>query len=143
MKRSSPEYPDHLTDVPAILSDSDILTIIQTKDVNWQYVKTIKSLTNLNDDVLSDWLNISVRTFRTYRQPKNKFKESLKEHILLLLSLFNHGILIFGTPKEFDQWLKTKNFFLDNKSPDTFLFTVTGIRFVDDRLTAMEYGDNV
>ncbi|MEZ4822026.1 MAG: antitoxin Xre/MbcA/ParS toxin-binding domain-containing protein [Ignavibacteria bacterium] len=29
------------------------------------------------------------------------------------------------------------------KSPITFLNTITGIRFVNDRLTAMEYGDNV
>jgi uncharacterized protein (DUF2384 family) len=143
MKQAGKEYTNSYAEVPAILSDSDILTILQTRDVNWQYVKTIKSLTNINDDVLSEWLNISVKTFRTYRQPKNKFKESLKEHIILLLSLFNHGIAVFGTHIEFDLWLKTSNFYLDNRRPDTFLNTVSGIRFVDDRLTAMEFGDNV
>ncbi|WP_245826382.1 MbcA/ParS/Xre antitoxin family protein [Spirosoma rigui] len=44
---------------------------------------------------------------------------------------------------EFDQWLNRKNFFFDNKSPNSFLNTVTGVRFVDDRLTALEHGDNV
>ena len=29
------------------------------------------------------------------------------------------------------------------EAPNSFLNTVTGVKFVDDRLTAMEYGDNV
>jgi uncharacterized protein (DUF2384 family) len=70
-------------------------------------------------------------------------KENLKEHIILLLSLIKHGTQVFGSKDGFDQWLTTGNFFLDSKTPVTFLNTVTGIRFIDERLTAMEYGDNV
>ncbi|MCX6250638.1 MAG: MbcA/ParS/Xre antitoxin family protein [Bacteroidetes bacterium] len=132
-----------LNEVPGKISDSEILTFLQTKDINWEYVKTIKELTDLNDDVISDWLNVSVRTFRSYKQPKNKFKENVKEQILLLLSLIHHGIQVFGSQKEFNLWLNTANFFFDNVNPISYLNTVTGIRFVDDRLTAMEYGDNV
>jgi uncharacterized protein (DUF2384 family) len=53
-----------------------------------------------------------------------------------------HGIEVFGTKEKFEQWLNTENFFFDKKSPVSFLNTVTGIRFVNDRLTAIEYGDN-
>ena len=66
----------------------------------------------------------------------------MKEHILLLLSLIKQGIQVFGTTQEFEQWLNTKNFYFDSKNPIVYLNTVTGIRFVGDRLTAMEYGDN-
>lgn len=66
----------------------------------------------------------------------------MKENILLILSLVIHGIEVFGTKEKFEQWLDTKNFYFDNKSPVSFLNTVTGIRFVNDRLTAIEYGDN-
>lgn len=130
-------------EVPGKISDSEILIFLQTKDINWKYVKTFKKLTDFNDEAISDWLNISVRTFRSYRRPENKFKENVKERILLLMSLIKHGIQVFGSHKEFDKWLNTANFYLDNKNPKSYLNTVTGIRFVDDRLTAMEYGDNV
>jgi uncharacterized protein (DUF2384 family) len=56
--------------------------------------------------------------------------------------------------KEFESWLNQENFYFDNKSPVSFLNTITGspvsflntitgIKFIDDRLTAMQYGDNV
>jgi len=142
-KKSTAEDPSVLYGVPGQLSDSDILTFLHTKDVNWKYINMIKEFTGFNDDVISEWLNISVRTFRTYRQPDIKFKENIKEHILLLLSLFKHGIKVFGSSNEFDKWLIAGNFYFDSKSPNFYLNTVSGIRFVDDRLSAMEYGDNV
>lgn len=129
--------------VPYSISDTEVLTFLQTKDINWQYVNAIKRLTDFNDEALSDWLNISVKTFRSYKQSENKFKENIKEHILLLLTLIKHGIRVFGTAKQFNHWLNAGNFYLDGKSPINFLNTVTGIRFINDRLTAMEYGDNV
>jgi uncharacterized protein (DUF2384 family) len=54
-----------------------------------------------------------------------------------------HGIHVFGTAAAFEEWLNKGNFYFDNKLPVSFLNTITGIKFIDDRLTAMEYGDNV
>jgi uncharacterized protein (DUF2384 family) len=106
-------------------------------------VNAFKNLTDFNDSIISDWLNLSVKTFREYRKPKTVFKENVKEHVLLLLALFKHGIQVFGTSASFELWLNTKNFHFNNEKPEQFLNTVTGIRFLDDRLTAMEFGDNV
>lgn len=143
MRRAAPAENLILRDVPGHINDSDILYFLYTKDVNWQHVNAIKTLTDFTDDIISDWLNVSVKTFREYKKPENTFKENVKEQVLLLLSLIKHGIEVFGSIKEFDQWLNRKNFYFDNKSPNSFLNTVTGVRFVDDRLTAMEHGDNV
>ena len=132
-----------LEEIPGQINESEILYYLQKKDINWLYVDAIKKLTDFNDDRLSDWLNMSVKTFREYRKPQSVFKENVKEHVLLLLALFKHGISVFGSPSNLDQWLHTPNFFFDNQKPETLLHTVTGIRFVDDRLTAMEFGDNV
>ena len=137
------KYTRVLKSVPDRISDSEILNLLQTNDINWEYIDTIKEMTDLNDEVISVWLNISVRSFRSYRQSNSRLKENLKEHVIVLLSLIKHGIQVFGTKDGFDQWLTTGNFFLDGKTPVAFLNTVTGIRFIDDRLTAMEYGDNV
>ena len=70
-------------------------------------------------------------------------KPYLQEHVFALLSLFTHGIDIFGTSDQFDEWLQKPNHFFDNDSPIDFLNTISGIKYTDDRLTAMEYGDNV
>ncbi len=143
MKRVASSENLLLTDVPGHINDSEILSFLYSREVNWQHVNAIKTLTDFNDTIISDWLNVSVKTFREYKKPPTTFKENVKEQVLLLLALIKHGIAVFGSVKEFDQWLNGSNFYFDNKSPNAYLNTVTGLRFVDDRLTAMEYGDNV
>lgn len=141
------EYGSFLSEIPSRVGDEELLTILRTKNINWQYINAIRNLTGMSDEVLSTWLNVTVRTLRSYRKHKSGttelLKDHFKEHVLLLLSLMKHGISVFGSRDKFDAWLGTENFFFDNKSPSSFLTTITGIRFVDDRLTAMEFGDNV
>lgn len=127
--------------IPERISDSEVLTILKTK--NWKYVNMVKEYTNLGDELLSDWLNVSVKTFRNYRKQDSELKENYKEQSVLLISLFKHGIYLFGNHDNFYEWLTTDNLYLDGEQPINFLKTITGIRFIDDRLTAMEYGDNV
>lgn len=132
-----------LESVPRNINDSEILHLLHTTDINWRYVNAIKNYTDFNDDVLSEWLNVSVKTFREYKKPNSVFKENVKEQVLLLLSLIRHGVEVFGSIKEFDSWLNRENFYFDNRTPLSFMNTVTGIKFIDERLTAMEFGDNV
>lgn len=132
-----------LDKVPDHINDGEILHLLYSTDITWKHVNTLKILTDFNDVVLSDWLNISVKTFREYKKPQSTVKENVKEQVLLLLSLIKHGTTIFGSVKAFEAWLNQENFYFDQKSPVFFLNTITGIKFVDDRLTAMQYGDNV
>lgn len=143
MRRATAPETYILSDVPGHINDSEILAFLYSKEITWQHVNAIKTLTDFNDDIISDWLNVSVKTFREYKKPENTFKGNVKEQVLLILSLIKHGIHVFGTAKEFDKWLNQANFYFDNKTPNSFLNTVTGIKFVDDRLTALEFGDNV
>src|ERR1051326_1562732 len=80
-----------LEEVPGQINDSEILSFLHTKEIHWQNATAIKQLTGCNDDLISEWLNLSVRTFREYRKPKSSFKENVKEHVLLLLALIKHG----------------------------------------------------
>lgn len=129
--------------LPKRLNDADILMFLQGEKVNWEHVRTLKEISSFNDDIISNWLNVSVKTFRLYKKPEQEINVNIKEHVLLLLSLMQHGKNVFGTTVAFEQWLTTANFTFEDKAPIDFLKTITGIRFVDDRLTAMEYGDNV
>ena len=104
----------------------------------------LDSIIGLNDSVLSDWLNITPRTYRNYKQNTDVvLKGNVKEHIVLLLSLYKHGVEVFGNTPDFEHWLTEKNRLLDNEAPYSFLTTVSGIKFIDNRLTALEYGENV
>ncbi|MCH6199951.1 MbcA/ParS/Xre antitoxin family protein [Aquiflexum sp. LQ15W] len=129
--------------VPAIGNDIDILFFIKNEEVDLQYLNYLKEITSFSDEVIAHWLDVSVKTLRNYRKSESDLKESLKEHLVLLLSLYQHGTDVFGNAENFDKWLDTKNYFFDNQAPKDYLSTSSGIRFTDDRLTAMEYGDNV
>lgn len=133
-----------LAKIPQRISHADVLSLIQHNEVTPHYIQAIKGLTNLSDDIISDLLNISVKTFRSYKQPevKVKLKEDIQEHTVMLLALMKHGIDVFGDKEKFDRWLQTGNPFFGNKKPVQYLNTISGIRFTDDRLTGMEYGDN-
>ena len=70
-------------------------------------------------------------------------RENINDQLLLLNSLYRHGNNVFSDEVRFNKWLNTENFFFDGACPASMLNTISGIRFVDDRLSAMEYGDNV
>lgn len=141
MTRSSHTYTI-LEEVPEV-HDSDILTFLNNKQITWKHLGAIKRLTASSDDEISGWLNLSARTLREYKKAGSVLKGNIKEHVLILLAFVKHGVAVFGTTKALDQWLKTENFYFDNRRPEYYLNTITGIKFLDDRLTAMEYGDNV
>ncbi len=103
MESYNSKYKRVLDCIPIRISDSQILNLLQTNEINWKYIDTIKEMTDLNDEVISVWLNISVRSFRSYRQSNSRLKENLKEHVIVLLSLIKHGIQVFGTKDGFDQ----------------------------------------
>lgn len=133
-----------LDEIPGRISDIEVLNLLKTKNINWNYVTIIKDYTSLKDDLISDWLNISVKTFRNYKSNRDiVLKENTQEHLVLLLSLFKHGIEVFSSKEDFYTWLNTENFFLDNDIPINYLKTISGIRLVEDRLTGIEYGDNI
>ena len=137
------QYDSILKTIPNSVSDSAVLTLLHNKGINWKHVQALKETSLFNDDTISHWLNINVKTFRSYKKPEGEININIKEHVVLLLSLMQHGKSIFKSTKNFKEWLEKTNFFFDGKAPIDFLQTITGIRFIDDRLTAMEYGDNI
>jgi len=133
-----------LSEIPESISEVEVLYILKTKKIDWNYIAIIKEYTNLNDDLISEWLNISVKTFRNYKSNKEiVLKQNTQEHLLMLISLFKHGIDVFDSKEDFHRWLTEDNFFLDNEPPINYLKTISGIRLVEDRLIGIEYGDNI
>lgn len=134
---------ESIKDIPEIGDFTKIFFYVNNHNINSRYLNILKELTNLKDDIISNWLNINTRTFRNYKKSDIVLKDNTKEHIVLLISLYKHGIEVFDSIENFDKWLITENFLLGKKAPMDFLDTVSGLKFIDDKLTAIEYGDNV
>lgn len=143
MKSSELIWDNVIQDIPQQVSDTDIFVQLYKRNIDWKYAQALKESYEFNDAELANMLNISVKTFRSYKKPGYTLDQNVKEPILLLLSLSLHGKKTFGSTKNFGVWLRAENFYFDGKAPFEFLNTISGIRFIDDRLTAMEYGDNV
>ena len=129
--------------IPAHINTNELLNLINSRAITSKSLLVLKSLTNFRDEVIANWLNINVKTFRSYKSVDIPIKEDLQEHTILLIALMKHGMDVFGNQENFSRWLETENFYLGKKKPMGYLNTISGIQFIDSRLTAMEYGDNV
>ncbi|MCB0819613.1 MAG: DUF2384 domain-containing protein [Bacteroidetes bacterium] len=132
-----------LANIPAVSSHMDIFYFVKKEKIDEHFVNYLKAESSFSDDEISDWLNISVKTLRSYRSPGTSLKENLKEHLILILSLYEHGKEVFESAENFDKWLAAPNYYFDNQPPKEFLSTTSGIKFIDDQLSSIEYGDNV
>lgn len=134
-------YP--IKEIPSVVSEPDVLYAVRQNKITSNDIDSLKRLSGLKDELLSTSLNLNIKTFRSYKLKPIPIKPYLQEHVFTLLALFKHGIALFGTSEKFGEWLQKDNYYFDNDMPINFLNTISGIRYTDDRLTAMEYGDNV
>ncbi|HYW94524.1 MAG TPA: antitoxin Xre/MbcA/ParS toxin-binding domain-containing protein [Bacteroidales bacterium] len=132
-----------IENIPDRLSDAEIVYQLNSKNIDNAYLTLFKKYSSLKDDVIADFFDMNVKTFRSYKTMGMPLKENVKERLILLLSLFKHGKRVFGSVRAFKEWLYSENFFFDGNAPVSLLGSVSGIRIVDSRLIAMEYGDNV
>jgi uncharacterized protein (DUF2384 family) len=137
-----------LETIPSNVDEHKILNLmhsgIMEKREGKKYLLSIKYCTHANDKEISKWLGLSERTYGNYKKARSiSLKPQLQEQILMILTLFKHGKEVFGSFEGFKLWLESENFFFNKKRPIDYLTTSSGLKFVDDRLTAMEYGDNV
>lgn len=132
-----------IKDIHPSVSEPDVLSAVRQNKITSNHIDSLKRLSGLKDDLLSASLNLNIKTFRSYKLKSMPMKPYLQEHVFTLLALFKHGIEFFGTSDKFGEWLQKENYFFDNDMPINFLNTISGIRYTDDRLIAMEYGDNV
>lgn len=129
--------------IPGDLDPSWVVNYLNTDQFTSGHVRVLRDKAKTSDKVLSSLLNLAPKTFVSYTKDISKIKIDTKEHVLLLISLFKRGSKVFGSEDNFSRWLDSNNVFLDNKKPLSFLNTTSGIRIINDRLVAIEYGDNI
>ncbi|UGU14204.1 MbcA/ParS/Xre antitoxin family protein [Sinomicrobium kalidii] len=129
--------------IPSEIGAAWMVMYLSEQQFSPLHIKILKSKINVSDEVLSKILNIAPKTFMNYRKDVSNVRMDVKEHVVMLLSLAKHGVEVFGSSADFNSWLEMPNVFLAHKKPLDFLNTINGIRLIGDRLTALEYGDNV
>jgi uncharacterized protein (DUF2384 family) len=129
--------------IPTTANPSWVIGYLGDEKFSTNHILALKKVSKANNSVLSEILGITPKTFNAYSKDVSKIKIDTKEHIILLLSLMKKGKEVFADQQEFNEWLHSPNVFFDSKEPIQFLNTISGIKFIDSRLTAMEYGDNV
>jgi len=132
-----------LKSIPEQFHAEQVLQMINSGTVDSNYLMLLKSISAFSDVALAEYLHLNVKTYRTYRDSQDTLRRDLQEHVIMLLSLMKHGISVFGNSETFSVWLETPNFFFDEQPPRYYLDTISGIKLIDDRLTSMEYGDNI
>ena len=134
---------DILKSIPARIDSNKTLGMIKSDKIGPEYLHIIKTITAFNDHKISSWFDISEKTYRTLKLTRNNhIKARIQEQAIMVLSLIKHGMEVFGTAANFTSWLEKENFYFDKKAPIDFMNTLSGIKFIDDRLTGMEFGDN-
>ncbi len=130
-------------EIPVVSEPMALYNYTRTHTINSSYIRLLDDVIGLTDEIVAKWLNITTRTFRNYKNKDTQLKDNTQEHVVALLSLYKHGTEVFGNKENFEKWLTSENFFLDQKAPMDFLDTISGIRVIDNRLTSMEFGENV
>lgn len=132
-----------IQEIPMVNDSSAVYFYAIKSKSDLEFINILDNIIGLKVEILSKWLNITTRTFRNYRNSSNLIlKENTKEHIILILSLYKHGSEVFENIQNFELWLSKENALLDHRAPIDFMETISGIQFIDHRLTAMEYGEN-
>ncbi|RYM34848.1 DUF2384 domain-containing protein [Brumimicrobium glaciale] len=139
---STKEHPYKIEEAPATVSDVEMVYYVNSVNIASREFKFFKKLARKTDKIISEWFNISEKTFQNYKNLKTEISMPFKEKFLLLVSLYKKGELVFGSKEAFNHWLETPNFQFNNTPPVEFFKSISGIRYIEDRLTGIEYGDN-
>lgn len=125
------------------LIEMEMINLLSTNVLDNLSISNLKKFLKLDDKTIADILNVNLKTFQKHIIIHDLLKTNLKkEHLVRIISLYKHGEEVFGDMNLFNKWMNSNNFHFDKKPPIRFIDTNSGIEFIDNRLTGMQYGDN-
>ena len=99
------------------------------------------SLSGFTQDEFQETFKTTVKTIQNHVNRQLPLDAALSEKLLKSFALFDKGISLFGSGKNFYRWLIVPAYGLGNQVPFQLMDTITGINLIDEELTRIEYGD--
>ncbi|RZK42906.1 MAG: DUF2384 domain-containing protein [Pedobacter sp.] len=119
-------------------SDFDLVQLVRT-GISKRSLLALAKRISLTIEEISNVLHISERTLQRYT-PTTLVKIEYADKALELARLYEKGIAVFGSQKQFDTWMRTPNQALNNEIPLSLLDTSVGFDLVLQILGRIEYG---
>jgi putative toxin-antitoxin system antitoxin component (TIGR02293 family) len=107
--------------------------------VSKQELEAVKEESDLDYETLSNILSVSKAKLHS-KKGADKFDQNTSERIMLLADVVAYGQSVFEDKDSFNEWLKTNNTALGNKTPIELMDTIYGIDEVKKEIGRIEYG---
>jgi putative toxin-antitoxin system antitoxin component (TIGR02293 family) len=99
------------------------------------------SLSGFTHDEFQETFKTTVKTIQNHVTRDLTLDSALSEKLLKSFALFDRGVAIFGSAKNFHQWLGSPAYGLGNQLPFDLMDTITGIQLIEEELIRIEFGD--
>jgi len=119
-----------LNTIPEITNYTEIYLLLNKKEITYEYLCCLKRITKINNNKLTDWLNISTRTLRQFVNNEREIDNHTQERIVLILSLIKYGTEKLGSMESFKKWLAKMSSTDTSKNRGDYLCYYSGIYFV-------------
>ena len=124
-----------------ILLMDDLSLVAQAQDgLDAQAITDFRERAQLSKEVMAALLHITPKTIDNMKVKHKKVEAVQAEILLSLIRLFSRGEQLFGSIDEFKDWLGFSQPALEMQPPNKFLFSITGIRLVEECLERIEQG---
>jgi len=124
-----------------LLSKFAIIDELYAEKQSKEVIRELIGNTGLSVKILAENIfEISLKTLYNYRRSEKPLPVRLNEQSIKIRELFIKGKEIFGSFDNFETWLNTESYGLNNKVPLNLLNSVTGIDLVYEELLRMEFG---
>lgn len=122
------------------LSDKMLMILVIREGVPYSFFNLIQKLTPFTEENWADFLDLSTKSLRRYKQMSKSFKPIQSEKIIEMAEVTNVGLDVFGDMNKFKLWLETPNFSLGNMKPMDLLKDSYGKELVISELTRINHG---
>jgi putative toxin-antitoxin system antitoxin component (TIGR02293 family) len=119
----------------------DISLVATAQDgVDSTVITAFREHAKFSKEVMAGLLHITPKTIDNLKSKDRKMDAVQGEILLSLIRLFSRGENLFGSIEEFKDWLGYPQPALEMHPPNKYLFSITGIKLVDECLTRIEHG---
>ena len=121
---------------------NDINLLTRSKQgLNAKAALDFLSLSGFTQDEFQETFKTTVKTIQNHVTRELSLDAALSEKLLKSFALFDKGTEVFGSARNFHQWLGTPAYGLGNQLPFDLMDTITGIRLIEEELIRIEHGD--